>query len=161
MEGNLKYSMRPEQLKVGQPGTLVGGENEGSTKLTEAAGGPERGACARSGAGHVQEAERLSPDRRCVSVPPRVSVKTLQQECAGGKAPCPLPVPPGTATGPTCPAWEGFREPVGPVLREGSYRGVGWPVTLPGQEQACLGWGVCLSLARLSPCARRPPRGPR
>lgn len=90
MEGNLQHSMRPEQLRVGQPGTLVGGENEGSTKPSEAAGGPEGGACARSGAAHVQEAERLrtsckwlSPDWRCVSVPPRVSVKTLQQQCAG------------------------------------------------------------------------------
>lgn len=167
--GNLQHSRRPEQLKVGQPGTLVGGEIEGSTKPSEAAGGPEGGARARSGAGHVQEAERLrtsrkwlSPDWR-VSVPPRVSVKTLQQQCAGrgGGNHCRF-LPGGNWT---CVSGLGRAQGArGSCAQVGLLQGGGVAsdsVCRVRSRPAWAGASVCPSLARLSPCARRPPCGPR
>ena len=65
-----------------------------------------------------------------MSVPPRVSVKTLQPAVCGGEGALPT-VGSSRDCKSTCgPGLGEAREPVGPVGRKGSRRGMGWPVTL-------------------------------
>lgn len=74
-----------------------------------------------------------------MSVPPRVSVKTLQPAVCGGEGALPTVVSSRDCKSTCGPGLGEAREPIGPVGRKGSRRGMGWPVTLSARVKSKLG----------------------